>query len=432
MAARWRSRREPVGVRAAAVLAALLGVALLAAGCTAGSGPPGPAPGPDPPPGPRPGAVTLLDLGLPRAVHRATALPDGSVLLTGGCSTAGCEGVADAAASELVGPEGTAVAGPAMTQGRVSHTATPLPDGRVLVAGGYPGEGQPPTASMEVYDPATRTFSAAGELREARADHTATVLADGRVLVVGGRGASGQALAGAEIVDVAAGTTTGTATGPVTSTVTATAPLPEPRTAHTATARGGCVLLVGGTGAGSGSAGSEAALRTTVSWCPETGRFRPGPTLLRARVKQAVAPLPGGGVWVVGGAPSTQSRSRFSDTELLLAGTDRFVPGPDLPSGRYKIADAVAALADGRVVVAGGRRLVVLDPRALRLHVLGGQAADLGATRSFQTVTALAGGRVLVAGGYDDAIVPTASAWLVDVPTRQAPRADALPAAAAP
>ena len=119
---------------------------------------------------------------------------------------------------------------------------------------------------------------------------------------------------------------------------------------------------------------------------------------------------------MVGGAPSTDSRRRFRDTELLLAGAGRFTPGPDLPSGRYKIADAVADLADGRVLVAGGRRPVVFDPVSLRLRVLAGGAADLGAARSFQTATAVAADRVLVAGGYDRGIAPTAGGWLVDVP----------------
>jgi hypothetical protein len=66
------------------------------------------------------------------------------------------------------------------------HTATLLPDGRVLVVGG--GNGTGPTASEELWDPATATFSRAGSLAGARMMHTATLLPDGRVLVVGGSG----------------------------------------------------------------------------------------------------------------------------------------------------------------------------------------------------------------------------------------------------
>ena len=388
-------------------VACVAALAALACGCT-GDTTSGPAPGPvpdapttgtDAPPETGPDAA--LDIGLPRAVHRATRLRDGSVLLTGGCSTSGCEGVDAAATAELVEPDGTAAPGPSMSVGRISHTATLLGDGRVLVIGGYPGEGQPATATMELYDPGTAAFADAGVLRQGRADHTATLLPDGRVLVAGGRGADGRALSTVEIVDVR--------TGAGSAMVTAGPSLPGPRTAHTATRVGDCVLLVGGTGA------TDLALRSTTTWCAATDGFEAGPPLVRARVKHAVASLPGGGIWVVGGAPSTESRTRFRDTELLLPRTGRFVAGPDLPSGRYKIADAIATLADGRVVVAGGRRLVVFDPATGILAPVDDTLADLGASRSFQTATALRDGRVLVAGGYDRAIDPSAAAWLVPV-----------------
>jgi len=66
------------------------------------------------------------------------------------------------------------------------HTATPLPDGRVLVVGGSGSYLEDLLASAEVWDPATASFSPAGSLAEARMVHTATPLPDGRVLVVGG------------------------------------------------------------------------------------------------------------------------------------------------------------------------------------------------------------------------------------------------------
>lgn len=57
-----------------------------------------------------------------------------------------------------------------------------LPNGKVLIAGGL-GDGFLDTA--EVYDPASGTWAATGNLVTARADHTATLLASGKVLVVG-------------------------------------------------------------------------------------------------------------------------------------------------------------------------------------------------------------------------------------------------------
>src|SRR5436190_4185354 len=68
---------------------------------------------------------------------------------------------------------------------RFHHTATLLPDGRVLVAGGE--DRLYALASAELYDPATGTWSDTGSLNTARDSHTATLLPNGMVLVVGGR-----------------------------------------------------------------------------------------------------------------------------------------------------------------------------------------------------------------------------------------------------
>src|SRR5205814_5886990 len=81
---------------------------------------------------------------------------------------------------------------------RFHHTATLLPDGRVLVVGGEQGR-ETPLASAELYDPATGTFSDTNSLSTARDAHTATLLPNGLVLVAGGREThAGDSLATAE------------------------------------------------------------------------------------------------------------------------------------------------------------------------------------------------------------------------------------------
>jgi len=130
-------------------------------------------------------------------------LPDGTVLLEGG----GEDGVADERSAELYDPRGrTWTATGALIDGRVMfHTATLLPDGTVLVAGGI-GNGEvldgvdPAIATAELYDPRTRTWTATVSMDAARRNHTATLLPDGRVLVVGGYGAEGVAFT-AELSD---------------------------------------------------------------------------------------------------------------------------------------------------------------------------------------------------------------------------------------
>lgn len=92
-----------------------------------------------------------------------------------------------------------------LTDGRTNFTLTTLQDGRVLVAGGRKSF-QSYLASAEIYDPATRSWSATGPMTTRRENHTATLLKDGRVLVTGGLQESGIRLASTELYDPASGT----------------------------------------------------------------------------------------------------------------------------------------------------------------------------------------------------------------------------------
>jgi Kelch motif len=85
---------------------------------------------------------------------------------------------------------------------RQNHTATLLPNGKMLVAGGYGSGNYLPGA--EVYDPATGTWTATGNLITVRSQHTATLLPDGKVLVAGGWGNLGFT-ASVEVYDVGLG-----------------------------------------------------------------------------------------------------------------------------------------------------------------------------------------------------------------------------------
>ena len=90
-----------------------------------------------------------------------------------------------------------------MTTPRYGHTATLLPNGKVLIAGGSSNR----PASAELFDPVTGTFSATGEMTMGRGFHSATLLPDGRVLIAGG---SYPAVGTAELYDPSTGTFTPT------------------------------------------------------------------------------------------------------------------------------------------------------------------------------------------------------------------------------
>jgi hypothetical protein len=80
----------------------------------------------------------------------------------------------------------------------------------VLIVGGASGDPPSPTATAELYYPATGTFAVTGSLMSARQEHTATLLADGKVLIAGGEthvinSSDLQATATAEVYDATLG-----------------------------------------------------------------------------------------------------------------------------------------------------------------------------------------------------------------------------------
>jgi Kelch motif len=115
----------------------------------------------------------------------ATTLPDGRVLLAGGQQPRHGD---PTAAAEIYDPaSGKWSSTGDMTTPRWAHTATVLLDGTVLVTGGFAGSEQKvKLSSAEIYDPTSGAWTAIGDMGVARAGHTATRLADGRVLVTGG------------------------------------------------------------------------------------------------------------------------------------------------------------------------------------------------------------------------------------------------------
>src|SRR5205085_4603659 len=115
----------------------------------------------------------------------ATLLENGNVLVEGGSNDGDLSATLNSA--ELYDTAtGTWSSAGYLNASRIFHTATLLPSGKVLVAGGY---NWPPVslASAELYDPATGVWSLTGNLNVGREDHTATLLSSGKVLVTVGR-----------------------------------------------------------------------------------------------------------------------------------------------------------------------------------------------------------------------------------------------------
>jgi hypothetical protein len=335
------------------------------------------------------GLGPVSSLTTPRAAHVAAPLPNGDVLIAGGCTTSGCEGETASAEIYRAGPQRFVTAA-SMTRPRSGHVAVPLRDGRVLVLGGW-SRGRP-SGSAELYLPGKGRWVSTGSLSVPRGAPTATRLHDGRVLVVGGTNGNGT-LRSAELYD------------PRRGTFVPAGRLAVARSAHAATLlRDGRVLVVGG----SNESGVQ---RTAEAWSPRTRRFAPAGRMARPRHKHAAVALRDGRVLVVGGSDARDFRGRYDSAEVWRGG--RFVPTGRMAHERFKLPDAVVALRSGDVLVAGGATEV--ERWNSNSGRFGGRL-PLGPELAFSTATELRGGFVLIAGGYDEQIRPTARAWFYGLP----------------
>jgi N-acetylneuraminic acid mutarotase len=124
-----------------------------------------------------------------RASHTANLLKDGRILIAGGGSGIGDDNPVGGDALLYDPQTNSWVATGKMVKMRSQARSVQLTDGRVLIAGGITQEERPllkMSASAEIYDPISNSWTAIEDLSEARYQHNLVLLADGRVLTIGG------------------------------------------------------------------------------------------------------------------------------------------------------------------------------------------------------------------------------------------------------
>jgi N-acetylneuraminic acid mutarotase len=337
---------------------------------------------------------------VPREQHTASLLPDGHVLVAGGLNHGGFGNGARLDSAELYDPAaGMWSTTASMAAVHSGHTATPLPNGRILVAGGE-------KATAELYEPSKAIWVSPGSLSTVRTGHTATLLRSGRVLVTGGYGPDGQPLATAEIYL--------NGPGPLVSVTPTSLPfITQPvgtRSAvkrYTVTNDGTTSLYIDGVEITGKHPGDFAATTTCADApvqpggsCTVSVRFQPRATGLReAHVAIADnAPLSPQGVVASG----------------YGSGPNAWAPTASMSTPRDTFTATL--LRNGTVLVAGGKNKSSFSLAAAELYDPASRSwrptGSLNTQRSYAVATLLGDGDVLVSGGIGPNFVNLASAEL--------------------
>lgn len=329
-------------------------------------------------------------LGTGRRDHTATLLNDGRVLVTGGDNDGYPKVDGGLFSAELYDPvTGIFSATGSMSADRYYHTATRLPDGKVLVAGGDNNFGGAVStywdgglASSELYNPATGTFTGTGSMRTARFFHTATLLQNGMVLMAGGRDV--ETLASSELYN------------PATGTFAYTGTMGQDRYSHTATLlNNGRVLIAGGYKIGT----NGGPLSSAEIYDPATGLFTPTGAMGTPRVRPTATILPDGRVLIVGGINGPDYRYALTSAEIYDPATGLFTPTGYMSSKRD--SHTAVRLDDGNVLVVGGYYNGYRSSAEVynSVTMVFSTTVPMNTMRSGHTAIGLTTGEILVAGG---------------------------------
>ena len=343
-----------------------------------------------------------IDLQVPRALHTATRLSDGKILLVGGSRASD----AFLAEVEIFNPiTGLTPQAASLHTPRHGHTATLLPDGRELVVGGYTLP-QQWLADAEVYDPSSDTWRVIPPLFSHGVNHTATLMKDGRVLIVGGCIGDGICTNRVEIFD------------PQTNAWLEAKAIEGDRASQTAQLlEDGRVLVAGGGGETGAPVGGDALL-----YDPQTNTWTATGSMVNPRSSAQSVLLPDGRVLVAGGMPLKNARNlkMTNSAEIYDPALNKWKSVGSLSQPRY--AFGLMLLPNGKVLAIGGshdhennwragsfiHRIECFDTKTNRWKIVG----TLTKPMAYASVVSLSDGRIWVAGGRDN-VKSSSATWLI-------------------
>jgi N-acetylneuraminic acid mutarotase len=336
-----------------------------------------------------------------RGLHTATVLPNGLVLITGGHNGAwggnppskGNTG-GYVSTCELYNPATNSFSYTgSLNTLRYQHTATLLPNGKVLITGGSIGYNTY-TNTCEIYDPSTGNWSVTDSMSESRFMHSATLLPNGTVLVIGGLNNVGNIVSTCEIYN------------PSTNSWSSTGSISNPTWQHSATLLpNGKVLLAGGLH-------SSGQTNTCQLYNPSTGTWSNTASLQNARTEHHAILLNTGKVLVAAG----NNNKSLGSCELYDPNSGTWSATASLNTVRTGCG--FIKLPNGKVLIAGGNywpsgayvnnyinSVEVYDPAVGTWST----TANMNTARYLTVVTLLPNGKAFFTGGLLNASTHQAS-----------------------